>query len=137
MTQLSTVADDNVILKLWENINRGLLSLGIDHSLSESGRLSHLVAQAGFENASESEWRIPIGSWPRDQNLKLVGAFCQLMHLQGLDMIACTPLREGLKWTEEKIAAELTAVRDVLKGKIGHFQLYLPFRVVYAQKPFL
>lgn len=134
MSQLSAVGEDNVIVEFWKHINRGLSCLGVDHTLSASGRLLSLIEGAGFQNATEREWRIPVGSWPLNQGFKEAGILCQEILSSGAHEIADLPLRVGLGWDGNDVEELVLAVQRELKHCSKH-QLYLPFRVVYAQKP--
>lgn len=97
-------------------------------------RNKQLVLDAGFVNVEEKIFKIPIGTWPRNKTMKVIGLYMKAVINDGLHAIAVGPLTRGLKWSAEEVELYLIGVRKSLNDATTHS--YLPFHVVYGQKPF-
>lgn len=96
-------------------------------------KLESELAAAGFSHIKEQIFKCPLGVWPKDKRLRLVGLYLRESILDGLAGMAGRPFSVGLGWGEQEIAVFLAKVRTSLRDSSRH--TYLPFRVVYAQKP--
>ena len=127
------LAEDQPISRFWSHINHGLKAFGIDHTLSEDGRMLQIVKDAGFHVAKEISWKLPIGTWPKDETMRLVGLYMRKILHDSAENIAREPLATGLRWRDVDIQCEVTAFTNALKTCTG--QPYFTFRSVYGQKP--
>lgn len=125
--------EDHPFSRFWSHINDGLKTFDIDHTLSEEGRMLQIVKDAGFHDAKEVSWKLPIGTWPKDMTMKFVGACMRSILLDSAENIAREPLATGLRWRDVDIQCEVTAFTNALKTCTG--QPYFIFRSVYGQKP--
>jgi len=55
-----------------------------------------LIREAGFVNVHEWRLKIPIGTWPKDKELKQWGAWNRLFLLQGLEGFSIKGLTDAL-----------------------------------------
>jgi len=109
----------------------GFRSFGID-PLGMEGNAERL-RKSGFERVEEKVWKVPIGTWPRDQNLKTIGLYNRSMLVDALQAVSMAPLTRGLKWSATEVEIFLIDVRKSLMNSSIHS--YLTFHVVYGQKP--
>ncbi|KAE9362870.1 S-adenosyl-L-methionine-dependent methyltransferase [Stipitochalara longipes BDJ] len=96
-------------------------------------KLQTELAAAGFSQIKEEVFKCPLGIWPKNKRLRLVGLYLRESILDGLAGMAGRPFSAGLGWGKEEIEVFLAKVRTSLKDSSRH--TYLPFRVIYAQKP--
>ncbi|KAK4251750.1 Trans-aconitate 2-methyltransferase [Corynascus novoguineensis] len=89
--------------------------------------------ERGFEDVTEVVYKMPCNPWPKDQRLKLIGAFEMENLLYGLSGMVTRLFVKALKWTPEQVQVFLVDVRKEIKNRNLH--VYWPFYVVYARKP--
>ncbi|KZL75311.1 methyltransferase domain-containing protein [Colletotrichum tofieldiae] len=109
----------------------GFRSFGIDPLAIEKN--PELLRASGFENVVEKVWKVPIGTWPRDQKLKTIGLYNRSMLVDALQAVSMAPLTRGLKWSASEVEVFLIDVRKSLMDSSIHS--YLTFHVVQGQKP--
>lgn len=127
----NTMPDDWAMKLYLEYIVEGFRTFGIDLLNLDQNR--GRVVDAGFVNVEERVWKVPLGTWPRDPKMKMVGTYHRSVvwdALQGAAMGACT---RGLKWSLEEFEVFLTEVRRAMMDTSVH--AYFTFHVVYGQKP--
>lgn len=89
--------------------------------------------KAGLENVTEHVVKVPIGTWPKDRDLKQWGAWNRQYLLQGLEGFGLRALTELLGWEYEKAQVFLANLRkEILDPKLHSYVLVT---AVYAQKP--
>ncbi|KAK1546343.1 methyltransferase domain-containing protein [Colletotrichum paranaense] len=110
----------------------GFRSFGINPLAME--RNSEMLRESGFENVVEKVWKVPIGTWPRDQKLKTIGLYNRSMLIDALQAVSMAPLTRGLKWSPAEVEVFLIDVRKSLMNVSIHS--YLTFHVVFGQKPY-
>ena len=91
------------------------------------------MRSAGFVNVSTRIFHIPIGIWPRNKTLKVVGLYWRTILIDGLEPIALGPLMRGLGWTRmevDKLLVEVAAA--YLEGNVHS---HMPLHIVCGQKP--
>ncbi|RFU29588.1 hypothetical protein B7463_g6742, partial [Scytalidium lignicola] len=119
------------VLNFWKEVQKGLIVLGADpHAVLN---LEEMMRDAGFTNVSTRVFYIPIGQWPRNGVLKLVGEYWRMILLEGAEPIALGPLTRGLGWSKEKIDVWLVDVRKAYWDWYVH--AYMPFYIICGQKP--
>jgi len=99
--------------------------------------LEKWVKNAGFINVGVHKLLIPLGTWPKDQRYKEIGALNYLQFDQAMESIAigCLSKTEGEErcWTLEEVTVLVARARADLKSAKLHGQY--DFYVVYGQKP--
>jgi len=123
--------DDYGVEDFLRFVKEGLAVFGVD-LLSVTGNAQRL-RDAGFVNVEEKVFKIPLGIWPKNKTMKLIGLYLRSVIYDGLQGIALGPFTRGLKWTPEAVEVFLVGVRKSLMNASTHS--YLPFHVVYGQKP--
>ncbi|CZR69809.1 related to methyltransferase [Phialocephala subalpina] len=126
-----TMKEDYPTARFLQLIKEGLAVFGVD--LLGVTRNAQLLHDAGFVNVETKVFKIPLGVWPKNRTMKLIGLYLRSVIYDGLQGIALGPLTRGLKWTPEDVELFLVDVRKSLMDASTHS--YLPFHVVYGQKP--
>jgi hypothetical protein len=129
-----TMAEDNPMLAYWLYIAEGLKTLGIDFRLSSS--LASMMRTAGFINVTERIFITPIGPWPKNRALKEVGMYWRATLMEGIEAIALGPMIRGLGWRKEEVEVFIAGVRKAYLETSKETHAWMPFYVVYGQKPY-
>ncbi len=74
--------DDYVVQKWLGFVAKGLAVLGPD--LLGAVKHSQYLKDAGFVNIQERVLKIPIGIWPKNSTLKMIGLYGRMMIYDGL-----------------------------------------------------
>jgi hypothetical protein len=93
----------------------------------------HSLTTAGFTNIQSKLFKVPLGIWPKNKTMKLIGLYMRSVMYDGLQGISMGPFTRGLKWTPEEVELFLVEVRKSLFDSKTHS--YLLFHVYYGQKP--
>ncbi|KAE9961879.1 hypothetical protein BLS_001197 [Venturia inaequalis] len=128
-----TMKDDNLILAYWLNVNAGLKQLGVD--FRQAPGLAGMMRAAGFINVTERMFFTPIGPWPKNRALKEVGLYWRATIMEGVEAIALGPMIRGLGWRKEEVEVFIAGVRKAYLETTKEVHAWMPFYVVYGQKP--
>jgi len=74
----------------------------------------------GLENVVEKVFKMPCSPWPRDERLKLVGAWEQYNLLNNLEGMTMRLFQKTMGWTEEEILVFSALLRKDLKNLSFH-----------------
>lgn len=74
----------------------------------------------GFECTTEVVYKMPCNPWPKDQRLKLIGAFEMENLLFGLSGMVTRLFSKALKWSPEQVQVFLVDVRKEIKNRNVH-----------------
>ncbi len=80
----------------------------------------HWFEERGFEEVTEVVYKMPCNPWPKDQRLKLIGAFEMENLLFGLSGMVTRLFSKALKWTPEQVQVFLVDVRKEIKNRNVH-----------------
>jgi hypothetical protein len=86
-------------------------------------RFPNLIKQTGFVDVRVEEVKWPVGPWPRDKQLKEVGAINQghwLTGLEGYTMYLFTRYGCPTPWSKEEVHVHLAQVRKELTDPRYH-----------------
>lgn len=99
----------------------------LDMSAMNSGRplriankLKRWYEQAGFVNVHEEVLKIPINSWPKDPQFKMLGRFSEQVLLDGLQGFSLAFFHRSLGWTKDEIEVYLVSVRKAIQNRNVH-----------------
>ncbi|CAM1503213.1 Fc.00g079890.m01.CDS01 [Cosmosporella sp. VM-42] len=92
-----------------------------------------MMEEAGFFDIIEHHFKWPLGTWPRDQHYKELGAWTFTNLNEGIEGLTLALFTRALKWTKEETMVFCANVRKQLKDPRIH--AYLPIIVVYGRKP--
>lgn len=126
-----TMKEDYVVAKFLNLVKEGLAAFGVD--LLGMAKNAQYLKDAGFVNVEEKIFKIPLGTWPKNKTLKTIGLYLRSVIYDGLQGVSLGPFTRGLKWTPQEVEVYLIGVRRALMDSSTH--AYIPFHVVYGQKP--
>jgi hypothetical protein len=118
--------------KMVDNIRAGLAKFDIEMHAAEKN--PDRLRDAGFVNIRHDIKKVPVGPWPKDQNLKTIGLYTRSVIYDGLQAITMGPFTRGLGWTPEEVEVFLVKVRKDLMNSSVHS--FVHFHSIAAQKPF-
>lgn len=127
-----SLPNDSAIVTWHEKLHEGATISGANLRLASSD-LKSLFEKAGFVNVTVYNFKIPIGTWPKDPKSKEIGLLQRVALLEGLHAFSLTIFRQFLKWSKEDLEIFLKGVSRELINRAYHW--YWPFFVVYGQKP--
>ncbi|PVH70396.1 S-adenosyl-L-methionine-dependent methyltransferase [Cadophora sp. DSE1049] len=88
---------------------------------------------AGFEDVREDVYKVPIGPWPLDRRLKILGLYQLEQMCDSVEAFTLAPLTRILKWSNEETQVLMAKIRSDLRNKKNH--LHIAFHFVYGRKP--
>ncbi|QSS66508.1 TAM domain methyltransferase [Histoplasma capsulatum] len=126
-----SVTPDYKVGEMLRNLRLASERIGItmDHAPSLKGWME----QAGFTNIEQRTMRLPIGTWPKNKRLKLIGAMMASHYLEGVEAFTLIPFTEILGWTTAEVDELNAQVRAAVQTK-GVHPLHI-YYVVWGQKP--
>ncbi|KAF9871019.1 methyltransferase domain-containing protein [Colletotrichum karsti] len=127
-----TVKDDDPISQWSRYIVEACDKMGRPVTIGR--QLSQLLEEAGFEGITETKFKAPMSSWPKDPKWKEVGSWVQASLLPGLEGLSLALFTRILDWTREETLVFCAQVRDDVKNKKLHG--YWDGVSVYGRKPF-
>jgi hypothetical protein len=119
------------LLQYYTTVTSGVQNLGVHLDASRSEMLN--ISSHWFINVHREILKIPIGTWPKNETLKTVGLYAKVGISDGLQAMANGPLCRGMGWSKEQAEVMLVRVRRCLDE--GGVHAYLPFHIVYGQRP--
>ncbi|KAK2030023.1 TAM domain methyltransferase [Colletotrichum zoysiae] len=126
-----TMAPDYSPARMISLIEEGMATWGFELLAAE--KHSERLKAAGFVNEVCDAKKIPIGPWPRDKELKIIGSYTRAVAYDGLQGITMRPLTKGLDWTPSEVEVFLIGVRKELMKTSSHVYTY--YHSAIAQKP--
>ncbi|KAK4948089.1 hypothetical protein LTR10_013143 [Elasticomyces elasticus] len=92
------------------------------------------MEEAGYVDIHEHVCKIPLGPWPKDKRLKMIGGWWMNNWISGLPGFTYKLFGPyGLQWTREEIEVMLAEVRKAATMKEVHS--YQKYYVVYGRRP--
>lgn len=119
------------VAEFWSTIIEGLAKLGVNFNATLL--LEQMMREAGFTNITTRIFHVPIGTWPKNKVLKLVGLYWRTILIDGLQPIALGPTTRGLGWTREQVEVWLVEVRKAYME--GWIHAHMPLHIICGQKP--
>ncbi|GAB1729871.1 hypothetical protein NU195Hw_g2254t1 [Hortaea werneckii] len=127
-----TLPSDTACLRWVDLWNFGIEKFGlVGRCLPE--KMADQMRNAGFINVQIVPRKMPIGTWPRDPDLRQSGLFSLVGMLEGLSGLSQRVFTKALGWSVEEMELLLMDVKRELKNRRIH--TYFPIYVVYGQKP--
>jgi hypothetical protein len=83
--------------------------------------------ECGFVNVQEKRLAWPIGSWARNQKMKLLGTWCKQNMLEGIQGLSMAVFTRGLGMPAAEVELLLMDVRNDISS--GQLHIYLPVSV--------
>ncbi|KAI2639258.1 S-adenosyl-L-methionine-dependent methyltransferase [Xylaria nigripes] len=113
--------------------NEASTRAGRSMSMVDDGTILKSVRKAGFVDVKSRMFKLPATAWPRDKDLKQLGAFAQLAIEQDLDGYAMMLFTKALGWSRQEVTIFLARVRKEIRDP--KIQPYFLIEVVYGRKP--
>ena len=78
------------------------------------------LEKVGFVNVTVHDFKWPIGMWPRDRKMKMIGEWSKENTLDLLEALAIAPLTRTLKWPLEEVRMLLQLAEADIENKGIH-----------------
>lgn len=126
-----TLTEDSHLLK-W---NRLWLEAGakIGFPLDSALHYKRQLAEAGFTNIVQHEYKWPTNDWPKNHDAKQLGMWVHANMSPGLDGLSMMLFTKVLGWSEQEVQVLVALARKDMADRRIH--AYWPAYTVYAQKP--
>lgn len=124
-----TMRDDDIMRHLYELCIEALGRFGMNLNLGT--RVGEYLERAGFTNIACIKKKLPLGTWPRDKTMRLVGMYVKEATYQSLASLGKPFANLGMSDAERLVLA--AKVRESLSDNRVHRYYYYYFW--YAQKP--
>lgn len=92
----------------------------MNRRLDIATHLHELLADAGFVRVTEIPYKLPMGIWPKQKNLKTIGFFHREQFLEGLQGMAMGFFTRALLWTPQEVEVFLARVRKDVRNPSFH-----------------
>lgn len=114
---------DSAFVRWAERWNEGLQKLGMT-SRCDPEYMKAQMEMAGFIDVHMQSYRLPVGSWPLDEQQKKAGILNLKGLLSGISGMSLKAFLNGLLWQREELEVLLMEVREELTK--CSLKLYLP-----------
>ncbi|XP_044716440.1 methyltransferase domain-containing protein [Hirsutella rhossiliensis] len=91
------------------------------------------LLDVGFTNVTQSLYKWPTNSWPKERKFKEIGIWTYENLGNGASGLSMALFTRALGWKSEEVEVFLVDVRKQMRDRSIH--AYWPIYVVYAQKP--
>jgi len=91
------------------------------------------MLEAGFVDVVVTDYKMPIGTWPAERRLKMMGGFAKWAALQDLEGYCLYIWSEVMGWTHPEIQVYVAHLRREMDDPKIH--AWFPNRLVYGRKP--
>lgn len=72
--------------------------------------------KAGFTNITHKVFKVPLNTWPKDQHMKSLGAYCGMYMDLSLDGFVNFPIGEILGWSQEEVHVLVARFRAAIRS---------------------
>ncbi|KAB5578083.1 S-adenosyl-L-methionine-dependent methyltransferase [Coniochaeta sp. 2T2.1] len=125
-----TLAEDAPLKRFFDTAEQAVKTFGMDFRAGE--KLREPLEKAGFVNVTCVTHKVPIGTWPKDKRLRLIGLYCRTAVNDMFGAMAAKPFR-ALDMSLVEIELFLAAARKDLNSQGVH--AYETFYFWMGQKP--
>jgi hypothetical protein len=77
--------------------------------------IKDVATAAGFTNLQEKVFQVPVGSWPKDKKLKLIGRYYGVTVDEGAPAMSLRLLTQVRKWTADEVHVLNARFREEMK----------------------
>ncbi|KAJ0319148.1 hypothetical protein COL5a_010362 [Colletotrichum fioriniae] len=118
-----TMPSDYALTKMMKLVWEGLGKFGIEADVADIN--PKRLDDAGFINQVQDVQKVPVGEWPKREDLKMIGAYCKAVLYDGIHGVTMGPLTRGLGWSAPEVEIFLIDVRkDLLNTGIHSYVFY-------------
>jgi hypothetical protein len=122
-TDDNTQPEDSAVRTWQDHWNDGVRRVGMTGRCNPQAMAEQMMT-AGFVNVTVRPYKLPIGTWPKDERLREAGLFCFMGMTRGLTGLSLRVFTQILGWTVDEMETLLMQVRAEWKRKDIH--CYLP-----------
>lgn len=108
-------------------------SLRFGRSMDITSSLKENLSKTGLLDVQDDVYKVPIGTWPKDKNLKVLGAYQREHMILSIESFTLAPLTRIMGWSVEEVQVLIAGVRAELKNPKNH--LLTIFHFAYGRKP--
>ncbi|KAK2011582.1 S-adenosyl-L-methionine-dependent methyltransferase [Colletotrichum eremochloae] len=126
-----TMAPDYGPAKMISLVEQGMATWGFELLAAE--KHPERLKAAGFVNQVCEVKKVPLGPWPKDEELKMIGSYARAVTYDAVQAVTLRPLTRGLGWTPAEVEVFLVGVRRDLMKTSSH--VYCHYHSVLGQKP--
>jgi hypothetical protein len=120
---------DDILRQFYDLCVQALGKFGMD--LNVVDKVGGYLVQAGFTNITCVRKKIPVGTWPKDPTMRLIGLYVRETAEHSLPSLAKAFANLGMSEMEREVWS--AKVREALRDNRVHRYYYYYFW--YAQKP--
>jgi hypothetical protein len=126
-----TLSPDNMMVKMMDGLMEACDKIG--RTMDPAPSMKKWAEEAGFVNAKEQRFKLPIGTWPRDPRLKETGTLMLINFVEGVEAFTAALFKDVLGWSQE----DVSALNDGVKAAAVRTDVHpmFDFLVVTGQKP--
>ncbi|PGH23577.1 hypothetical protein AJ80_02357 [Polytolypa hystricis UAMH7299] len=92
----------------------------IGRTMDPGPYLKRFVEGAGFDNVAQHVYKLPVGSWPKDGRMKVIGSFMAMHYIDGVEGLTLRPFTETLGWSRPDVEALNEQVRQAIRTRGVH-----------------
>ncbi|KAF4621959.1 hypothetical protein G7Y89_g14385 [Cudoniella acicularis] len=107
---------DHLVAQYWSLVIEALSNLGVNFNATLL--LADMMRDAGFTNITTRVFHVPIGVWPKNKILKMVGLYWRTILIDGLQPIALGPFYEGPGLESEHVLELEGGERHIPLGQV-------------------
>ena len=121
---------DDSFKRLYDLAGQAYRKFGMSTALP--AQLEPLLLEAGFQNIHCKIMKVPIGTWAKDNTMRLIGLYQKTAVRDFISTLAGRPF-EALGFSQEEAQVTLALARKALDDT--HVHRYFNYYFWYAQKP--
>ena len=78
------------------------------------------LIDAGFEGVAEHRFKLPMSDWPKDERLKIIGAYNKAHWESGMEGWCMFLLTNYLGWSRDEVLVYVAEMRRMLRDRSVH-----------------
>ncbi|KAK7422755.1 hypothetical protein QQZ08_009380 [Neonectria magnoliae] len=126
-----SLTPENPMLQMMEYLLLACDKIG--RTMDPAPYFGQWATEAGFTELREERFKLPIGTWPKDQRLKEIGNLMRANFHEGVGAFTAVLCTEVLGWSREEIEVFNASVREASRQRSVH--PVLDFVVLTGRKP--
>jgi hypothetical protein len=99
------IPEDSQVDKWCQLMREGIVIMHRKLDL-DGERLADLMREVGFTEVVLRPFKIPVGSWPADAQLKTAGQLQQVAMLEGIEALTLAIFTRCLNWSADEVSEE-------------------------------
>ncbi|KAJ4220092.1 hypothetical protein NW757_014533 [Fusarium falciforme] len=122
---------DNPLVQMVDGVRDACDRIG--RTANPAPSFTRWAREAGFTKVEEKRFKLPVGGWPKDPQLKEIGAFLAVNISEGVEAFTAVLFRDVLGWSQEEVEVLNASVRAAVRRRDVH--AIFDFLVVTGMKP--